>query len=831
MKNKYINFIYAVCFLLSGFNGLSQNCNITWTASIDYLDLYCAQTSVSYTVPTEIKDNVNMIGVTWSENPTPVFSITDYVSQNQTLKNYSAFSIAKNADGKYFTTLYIGDYGNCNYSPYTSTRSLACNTKYYYTFFLILKDPTICTTNPIKQTIDNHTYILIPSPTQTFTTKKGDPIEGNEIISSYNYSSRCEDWIGFSPVTQKPNVGLKGGDYNFIYNWQVEYNHTPFINVPNSTFCSLYSIMDDYNILRNVGIIPTTATSMKDISAFKYTNGQPLEVCFQRIISSGCQTSTSTPVCVTYYPDEYTYQMFNPSYPFNTNLTYTSVAVTNTVTLNCNYTLDKSNTAASINTTATKTTASSTTTSKSNFLPVTLATTSVNNGNTNITIEPVTPTLPPSNTYMLSSTNYPTYTVTVSQDLNTISYTTSTITSLPSKTIIATSSDRWWYYNYQNTNVSTSTIVPNSTVTIASATSQTANITSTTSITPSTYSITSVQTLKGGGAIHTPTTTITWASVNGNKATCASTIISTAKTNTITLNVIPDIPKVLGMQVQDWNELNYDPLKSYQFYNNYIPACFTRQFPDNTFQNSYLPVDRSVPSTSTTVIVNTHSLIRASLYISCWSYSGWNSIFSDWFDTDILGTVTPIGTKVWANTDLAQTQFNDGTPITTFSGGTISDFINYGKPACYNTGSSYLYNGYVLTGGKNVCPVGWHVSTKKNWDEITRIAGGELTGADQIAAYPNLWSIDFTNTSALKPNNKTFFAAKPTGYIDGFYKSLYDLQSESAYWADDSEGKSSVSRISQYGILGKSKTIYINNQTKNYGFAIRCVQDSVSIWP
>jgi hypothetical protein len=88
----------------------------------------------------------------------------------------------------------------------------------------------------------------------------------------------------------------------------------------------------------------------------------------------------------------------------------------------------------------------------------------------------------------------------------------------------------------------------------------------------------------------------------------------------------------------------------------------------------------------------------------------------------------PLANKVYLQQSLA-TKYNDGTPIpkitdlAEWQAATTPAYCWYNNDSLANYQFGPLYNGYVkdlvATGGKNVCPVGYHVMKKSDWLPLT----------------------------------------------------------------------------------------------------------------
>jgi len=90
----------------------------------------------------------------------------------------------------------------------------------------------------------------------------------------------------------------------------------------------------------------------------------------------------------------------------------------------------------------------------------------------------------------------------------------------------------------------------------------------------------------------------------------------------------------------------------------------------------------------------------------------------------------------WMAENLNETTYNDGSEIPFVTDNT--QWRNLTTPAyCYYLGgdaSTYgaLYNFYVVSNTKNICPVGWHVPTWENWLNLMEAMGGENVAGGKL---------------------------------------------------------------------------------------------------
>ena len=159
---------------------------------------------------------------------------------------------------------------------------------------------------------------------------------------------------------------------------------------------------------------------------------------------------------------------------------------------------------------------------------------------------------------------------------------------------------------------------------------------------------------------------------------------------------------------------------------------------------SYVPVKLTQPTKIDNEIATSKNLIISEVGITA----------------DIDGNQYPIfqiGTNIWMAGNLRVTRFNNGDQITEI----ISDnkwsntrkaawsmydnSLKYGKPL------GYLYNGNAALDERNICPLGWHVPTDSDWENLIKTLGGSKEAGIKLRATKGwLPTMNGTNVSGLK---------------------------------------------------------------------------------
>jgi uncharacterized protein (TIGR02145 family) len=196
--------------------------------------------------------------------------------------------------------------------------------------------------------------------------------------------------------------------------------------------------------------------------------------------------------------------------------------------------------------------------------------------------------------------------------------------------------------------------------------------------------------------------------------------------------------------------------------------------------------------------------------------------------TDVEGNVyktITIGSRVWMAENLKTTMYQNGDLLGTTlpTDKDIQEENSPGYQWVYENVESNLslygrlYTWYVATDSRNICPVGWHVSTNSDWYALTDLLGGSsLAGAKTKEASFLHW-ID-PNTGA---TNESGYTALPSGYRYPF--GIFSGSGmNAAFWAPDPIAP----LLGVSWVIEENKTsIMLTPVTKGYGYSIRCVKD------
>lgn len=188
-------------------------------------------------------------------------------------------------------------------------------------------------------------------------------------------------------------------------------------------------------------------------------------------------------------------------------------------------------------------------------------------------------------------------------------------------------------------------------------------------------------------------------------------------------------------------------------------------------------------------------------------------------DGNIYTTVI-IGTQVWMGEDLKVKSYRNGDPIRT----TTLNISNESNPKYQwayvgneDTVKVYgrLYTWYAATDSRNVCPVGWHLPTDKEWEDLKTYLGGERVAGGKLKESGTVhWQAP--NVGA---TNVTKFTALGSGYrnVNGAFVSM---KISHYYWSASGDS------------LGMGQRLHYNDSLllrggyfKSAGVSIRCLKN------
>lgn len=189
-------------------------------------------------------------------------------------------------------------------------------------------------------------------------------------------------------------------------------------------------------------------------------------------------------------------------------------------------------------------------------------------------------------------------------------------------------------------------------------------------------------------------------------------------------------------------------------------------------------------------------------------------------DGNIYKTIF-IGKQEWMVENLKVTRFRNGDIITIITDS--FQWQNATSPAycVYNNDNSlleeygFLYNGFVVRDSRNIAPIGWHVPSNSDWEQLENYLGGNAIAAGKMKEVGTThWNP--TNYGA---DNLSGFTALPGGGRGPYFNGL----GNTAAWWSATEYSSNINFFRN--IVSNSITVTPGQNLLYGGLSIRCVKD------
>lgn len=200
---------------------------------------------------------------------------------------------------------------------------------------------------------------------------------------------------------------------------------------------------------------------------------------------------------------------------------------------------------------------------------------------------------------------------------------------------------------------------------------------------------------------------------------------------------------------------------------------------------------------------------------------GKNNTVAD-IDGNVYRTVT-IGTQVWMAENLKTTKYSTGASILYITDAaqwqylTNGSYCNYDNQVYISNTFGHLYNWNAVNDSRKICPSGWHIPDKDEWQVLLNFAGGYNTAAALLKAKgTDYW---FSTTSAT--TNETGFTALPGGMRKNDGQFL-NLTNSGHWWSNTEYNSNSAWRVE---MDCSSDYVQMPSTDKKYGLSVRCLKD------
>lgn len=169
-----------------------------------------------------------------------------------------------------------------------------------------------------------------------------------------------------------------------------------------------------------------------------------------------------------------------------------------------------------------------------------------------------------------------------------------------------------------------------------------------------------------------------------------------------------------------------------------------------------------------------------------------------------------VGDQCWTRPNMRNTTYADGSTIANAHNDPFDIAPVYG----------YLYNWDAVSNTAGICPKGWHVGTKAEWQTL-------LTNGTKAIAADNGWLVT-TNANQIgydqeNTNNSTGFSAYPAGQYNGTsYQSLYRI---GTIWTSTESGTNTGWNVTMNALMNTANGLGSAGY-KNWGKSVRCIRDN-----
>jgi len=188
-------------------------------------------------------------------------------------------------------------------------------------------------------------------------------------------------------------------------------------------------------------------------------------------------------------------------------------------------------------------------------------------------------------------------------------------------------------------------------------------------------------------------------------------------------------------------------------------------------------------------------------------------------DGNVYNTVT-IGSQTWLKENLKTTRYQDGSLVpnivnSSWGVQTAGAYCWYNNDTRNKDIYGALYNFYTVQDSSGLCPTGWHIPSKAEWDKLIEYVGGaEVAGVKLMEAGPVHWK------PYNKATNETGFTALPGG--DRWTTDFFYLEFKGSWWTAtefDAWKAYCSAMASSY------QDVRMYESEKFVGLSVRCVKD------
>lgn len=192
-----------------------------------------------------------------------------------------------------------------------------------------------------------------------------------------------------------------------------------------------------------------------------------------------------------------------------------------------------------------------------------------------------------------------------------------------------------------------------------------------------------------------------------------------------------------------------------------------------------------------------------------------------------LYSVVEIAGQCWMKSNLRTSRYRDLSPIPNITEDEIWDSQTEGAWCNYDNNTEYdslygkLYNWHTVTDARGLCPLGWHVPTLEEFQQLVDSLGGEEIAGGLMKSTTSDW--DDPNNEATNASGFTALPAGRRGYLDVDFDGL-GVQAE--FWTA-SPSNLTIGDDAYFVKLQKwSGDVYFFDYLAHWGVSIRCKMDN-----
>jgi len=182
-----------------------------------------------------------------------------------------------------------------------------------------------------------------------------------------------------------------------------------------------------------------------------------------------------------------------------------------------------------------------------------------------------------------------------------------------------------------------------------------------------------------------------------------------------------------------------------------------------------------------------------------------------------------IGKQVWMAANLDIANYLNGDPVPEIQSAEEWEKFGNEKKGCWcwaennplNSRFGKMYNYYALTDSRGLIPVGWHVPSEVEWNEMIEKLGDEYDAAEKLKNKTG-WEGKYNGT------NKSGFSALPGG--ERGYDGKFGSFGTYVAWWSSTQSTDETAAI-QFNITDSENIIEKWESNKGFGFYVRCIKD------